>query len=132
MSLSDPIADMLTRIRNAGRAGHATCVISGSKIKQEILSILKDEGFIKDYKPVEVKSFTDYEITLKYVGRRTPVISEIKRISRPGRRIYIKSDNVKPIKNNLGISILSTSKGIMTSKKAMKLKIGGEVICRVS
>lgn len=132
MSLSDPIADMLTRIRNAGSAKHPNCKVAGSKIKSSILSIMKDEGFISDFQEAKVNNVPEYTITLKYDDSRKPVIREIERVSKPGRRVYIKSEDVKPVKSNLGIDILSTSKGIMTNKKAMKLKIGGEVICRVS
>ena len=132
MSLSDPIADMLTRIRNAGSAKHPTCKVAGSKLKNYILAIMKDEGFIADFQESKANNVPEYTITLKYDDTRRPVIREIERVSKPGRRVYIKSEDVKPVKSNLGIDILSTSKGIMTNKKAMKLKIGGEVICRVS
>lgn len=132
MSLSDPIADMLTRIRNAGRAGHPVCRITGSRLKKSILEILKDEGFIIDFQSIQDRKFTDYEIQIKYVSHRNPVIQEIQRVSRPGRRVYWKAEEIKPIRSNLGIAILSTSKGIMTNKKAKKLKVGGEVLCRVS
>ena len=132
MSLSDPIADMLTRIRNAGRAGHPACKVSGSRLKKSILEILKHEGFIVDFQPVQERKFTDFEVQIKYVSNRVPVIQEIQRVSRPGRRVYWKAEDVKPIRSNLGIAILSTSKGIMTNKKAKKLKVGGEVLCRVS
>lgn len=132
MSLSDPIADMLTRIRNAGRAGHSVCRVNGSKLKKSILDILKEEGFITDYQPVQERKFTDYEIQIKYVSNRNPVIQEIQRVSKPGRRVYWKAEEVKPIRSNLGIAILSTSRGIITNKKAKKLNVGGEVLCRVS
>lgn len=132
MSLSDPIADMLTRIRNAGSAKHPVCKVSGSKIKNSILSIMKEEGFITDFQESKVNNIPEYTVTLKYDETRRPVIREIERVSKPGRRVYIQSEDIKPVKSNLGISIISTSKGIMSNKKAMKLKIGGEVICRVS
>jgi small subunit ribosomal protein S8 len=132
MSLSDPIADMLTIIRNAGRAGHASCKVKGSKVKQSILGIMKDEGFIQDYQPITVNKFTDYEVFLKYAGLRNPVTNTLQRISKPGRRVYIKHTDIKPIKSNMGISIISTSKGIMTNKKAAKLNLGGEVLCEIS
>lgn len=132
MSMSDPIADMLTRIRNAGRARHASCVVYGSKLKKSILEILKSEGFIKDFVEVPESKHLQYQIQLKYDKSKNHVIREIRRVSKPGRRIYIGSDEVKPYKSNIGITILSTSKGVMTNKKAMKLKIGGEIICAVS
>lgn len=132
MSLSDPIADMLTRIRNAGSAKHPTCKVSGSKIKNSILEIMKEEGFISDFQESKVNNLSEYQITLKYDDTRHSVIREIERVSKPGRRVYIQSEDIKPVKSNLGISVISTSKGIMSNKKAMKLKIGGEVLCKVS
>jgi len=129
--LTDPISDMLTRIRNAGRAKHSSCKVSGSRMKKSILDILKDEGFIKEYQEVKENNISNLEVFLKYDAKRKPVISQIDRNSRPGRRIYIKAEDVKPVRSNMGISILSTSKGVMTNKKAKTLKIGGEVICTV-
>ena len=130
-SISDPIADMLTRIRNSGSSKHESCKVSGSKIKKSILEILKEEGFIADFKSNTENGKSEFEILLKYVDKSN-VIKHIDRISKPGRRIYIKAEDVKPIKNNIGISILSTSKGIITNKKAKKLNVGGEVICIIS
>mgnify|MGYP001607822948 FL=1 len=131
MSSSDPIADMLTRIRNAGRAGHEKCTFASSKIKKSILDILKDEGFIANYQVIKNGNFSDYEVQLKYSALRTPVITKIERVSKPGRRIYIDHERIKPVRSNLGVSIISTSKGIMTGKDAKKLNIGGEVLCQV-
>jgi small subunit ribosomal protein S8 len=132
MSLSDPIADMLTRIRNAGNAKHASCKVSGSKLKKSILDILKAEGFITDYSPVAEAKYPEFQIQLKYDQGKKSVIREIRRVSTPGKRVYVPATDVKPYKSNLGIVILSTSKGVMTNKKAMKLNIGGEVICSVA
>jgi small subunit ribosomal protein S8 len=131
MSLSDPIADMLTRIRNAQRAKHDSCVIPGSKIKKNILELLKDEGFIGDVSTVKTGSFDDFQVKLKYDTEKKPVIRIIEKVSKPGRRIYIQSDEIRPFRNNLGTLIISTSQGVMTGKKAKQLKIGGEVICKV-
>lgn len=131
MSLSDPIADMLTRIRNAQRAKHETCIVPGSKIKKNILTLLKDEGYIADFVPVQTGKFEDFQIKLKYDKNKQPVIKLIEKVSKPGRRVYIQAADIRPFRNNLGTLILSTSQGIMTGKKARKLKIGGEVICRV-
>ncbi|MBE7411944.1 MAG: 30S ribosomal protein S8 [Leptospiraceae bacterium] len=131
MNISDPIADMLTRIRNAGRAGHEKCIVTSSKIKKSILEILKEEGFISNFQVIKNGEFSDYEIQLKYSALRVPVINKIERVSKPGRRIYIDHESIKPIRSNLGISILSTSKGIMTGKKAKKLNIGGEFLCLI-
>ena len=132
MSLTDPIADMLTKIRNAGRAKHQACKVNRSKIKLAILDILKDEGFIGGYLENQDGNKYSIQVNLKYDGHRKHVIREIHRVSKPGRRIYVPKEQVVPVKSNMGISILSTSKGIMTNKKAMKLNIGGEVICTVS
>lgn len=132
MSLSDPIADMLTKIRNAGRAKHSSCKVDKSKLKVAILDILKDEGFIGGYLENPDGKKATISINLKYDSHKKHVIRDINRISKPGRRVYIPSEEVVPVKSNMGISILTTSKGIMTNKKAMRLKIGGEVICTVS
>jgi small subunit ribosomal protein S8 len=130
--LSDPISDMLTRIRNAGNAKHPSCKIPGSKIKNSILKILKAEGFIEDFQELKKENILEYQVLLRYDEEKKSVIREIDRVSKPGRRVYIQSENVRPYKSNMGISILSTSKGIMTNKKAIKLKVGGEVLCCVS
>ncbi|MCB1140615.1 MAG: 30S ribosomal protein S8 [Leptospiraceae bacterium] len=132
MSLTDPIADMLTKIRNSGRAKHANCQFHGSRVKKAILDILKDEGFIADYQETVEKNKSNIQVNLKYDDTKKHVIKQIDRVSRPGRRVYLKGEEIKPVKSNLGISIISTSRGIVTNKKAMKLKIGGEVICVVS
>lgn len=132
MSLSDPIADMFTRIRNASKAKHESCRVNGSKVKRAILEILKDEGFIADFQEAAENNIVSYNVRLKYDTYKKPIIKEISRISKPGRRIYIQAESVKPYRSNMGISIISTSQGIMTNKKALKLKIGGEVICQVS
>lgn len=130
MSLSDPIADMLTRIRNASRAGHPQVTFPASKLKVAILDILKGEGFIAAYSSKTEKRISDIEVKLKYTGK-TPVIRQLERVSRPGRRLYSNADELKPVRNNMGIAIVSTSQGVMTGRKAKKLNIGGEVICRV-
>lgn len=132
MSLTDPIADMLTKIRNAGRAKHTNCKVYKSNIKVAILDILKDEGFIDGYQETADGKLSGIQVNLKYDTQKKHVIRSIDRISKPGRRVYSNSEDIVPIKSNMGISIISTSKGIMTNKKAMKLKIGGEVICTVS
>ena len=130
---TDPIADYLTRIRNASLTGHKVVEIPSSKIKNEITKILFDEGYIMSYKIVEIKDNQDIiKIALKYDGlTNEPVIRKIQRISRPGLRKYSGSKNIPRILNGLGISIVSTSKGVMTGKTALKNKIGGELICYV-
>ena len=131
MSLSDPIADMLTVIRNASRAGHHTVKVPGSRLKVSILSILKDEGFIENYRVKPENQKTDIEVKLKYVNGQNPVIRQLVRISKPGRRAYVSSKSLKPVRNNIGIAIVSTSKGVMTGRRAKKLNIGGELLCKV-
>ncbi|MCR9142364.1 MAG: 30S ribosomal protein S8 [bacterium] len=130
MSLSDPIADMLTRIRNASRAGHPQVTFPASKLKVAILDILKGEGFIAEYSSKSEKRLSDIEVKLKYTGK-TPVIRQLERVSRPGRRLYTNAGELQPVRNNMGIAIVSTSQGVMTGRKAKKLNIGGEVLCRV-
>ena len=130
---TDQIADYLTRIRNASLTGHKVVEIPSSKMKNEITKILFDEGYIMSYKIVEIKDNQDIiKIALKYDGlTNEPVIRKIQRISRPGLRKYSGTKNIPRILNGLGISIVSTSKGVMTGKAALKNKIGGELICYV-
>ncbi|MBU42961.1 MAG: 30S ribosomal protein S8 [Leptospiraceae bacterium] len=130
MSLSDPIADMLTRIRNASRAGHPKVSFAGSNLKESIVSILKNEGFIANYEVKKENNKSNIEVELKYINK-SPVIKEIERVSKPGRRIYSKSQEMRPVRNNMGIAILSTSHGVMTGRKAKKMNVGGEILLRV-
>ncbi len=131
MSMSDPIADMLTRIRNASSARHPSVLFPGSKLKVAILDILRKEGFIESYQVKKQEKKTDIEVKLRYLTNRRPVISELERVSVPGRRHYVNASELRPVRNNMGIAIVSTSRGVMTGRKARKLNIGGEVICRV-
>ena len=131
-SISDPISDMLTRIRNAIKAEHFKVDIPGSKMKVSISKILKDEGFIKNYKVIDVNRIKVLRIYLKYNKDMEPALLYLKRISKPGRRVFIKSEQIKPILNNIGISIISSSKGLITNKSASKLNVGGEIICEIS
>ena len=130
---TDPIADYLTRIRNASLTGHKVVEIPSSKMKNEITKILFDEGYIMSYKIIEIEDNQDIiKIALKYYGTTNePVIRKIQRISRPGLRKYSGTKSIPRILNGLGISIVSTSKGVMTGKTALKNKIGGELICYV-
>jgi small subunit ribosomal protein S8 len=130
MPVTDQISDFLTRIRNAGRAGHKTVTAPASKLKIAIARILKDQGFIADYAIIEDKVQNQIKVTLKYYNRE-PAIREMKRISKPGRRIYVSVDNLPRIKNGLGIAIISTSKGVLTDKDAKKFNVGGEFICSI-
>lgn len=123
----DPISDMLTRIRNAQMAEHKTVVIPLSNIKLEIAKILKKENYIEDFKKSGKNSKKFLEINLKFPA----VINEIKRVSKPGQRFYVKAYKIKPIKNNYGVSIISTPKGLMTGKEARKAGLGGEVLLEI-
>ena len=132
MVTSDPIADMLTRIRNANIAKHDTVAVPSSKIKVAIASILLDEGFIEKYDIVEEGNFKTIHITLKYgVDKNDKVITGIKRISKPGLRVYAGKDEIPSVLGGLGIAILSTNQGIITDKEARKLQVGGEVLAFV-
>ena len=131
MAISDPVADMLTIIRNGGKAGFAKVDIPGSKIKQEMVRVLKEQGYIRDYKFLENETQGLIRVYLKYVKDGRPTIFGIKRISKPSCRVYSKSQQIKPVLNGLGISIVSTSKGVMTDKQAKEANVGGEILCNV-
>jgi small subunit ribosomal protein S8 len=131
MVMTDPIADMLTRIRNANAAFHDKVEIPASKIKQAIANILKEEGFIKDAELVEDSKQGVIRVSLKYGPNREKVITGIKRISKPGLRVYAKNDQLPRVLGGLGIAVISTSQGIMTDKRARKEGLGGEVIAYV-
>ena len=130
MSMSDPIADMLTRIRNASRADRQEVSMNSSTIKKEIARILKAEGYIIDYQVDTEQTFPELKIKLKYY-QGEPVLEAIDRISKPGRRVYRGLNDLPSVSNGLGIAIMSTSKGIMTAKSAKAKEVGGEVICTV-
>ncbi len=131
MALSDPIADMLTIIRNGGKAGFAKVDIPGSKIKLAMVRVLKEQGYIKDFKFLEDETQGVLRVYLKYTPDGRPTIFGIKRVSKPSCRVYSKSDRIPPVLNGLGISIVSTSKGIMTDKQAKAAGVGGEILCNV-
>lgn len=131
MVMTDPIADMLTRIRNANSVYHDKVEIPGSKIKQAIVDILKIEGFVKDYEVIADNKQGTIRVALKYGANREKVITGIKRISKPGLRVYAKADQLPRVLGGLGIAIISTSKGIMSDKQARKEGLGGEVVAYV-
>ena len=132
MTMSDPFADMLTRIRNANTAKHDTVDVPASKMKIAIANILLDEGYIAKYDLVEDGHFQTIHITLKYgVDKNEKVISGLKRISKPGLRVYASTENIPKVLGGLGTAILSTNKGVVTDKEARKLGVGGEVLCFV-
>ena len=131
MSFADPIGDMITRIRNAQLRALNNVTIPSSKFRARVLDVLKREGYISNYKPLsDHKNKESLLVDLKY-NKGLPVIKEIKRVSRPGRRIYAKADSIARIQNGLGLAIVSTSKGIMSDTDARTKNIGGEIICRV-
>lgn len=131
MAMTDPIADMLTRIRNANTAGHAKVEIPASKMKKSIAEILKNEGFIKDFSVAQDNAQGTITVELKYGLNKEKTIYGIKKISKPGLRVYAKADQVPKVLGGLGIAIVSTSKGVISDKEARKLGVGGEVICYV-
>ncbi|WP_144637257.1 30S ribosomal protein S8 [Bordetella genomosp. 13] len=131
MSMSDPIADMLTRIRNAQQVDKATVAMPSSKLKVAIATVLKDEGYIDGFQIKGEQAKPELEITLKYYAGR-PVIERIERVSRPGLRIYKGRSNIPQVMNGLGVAIVSTSRGVMTDRKARANGVGGEVLCYVA
>ena len=132
MNVTDPIADLLTRLRNGIHANKDTVELPSSKLKTEILRILEQEGYISGFEPVTVDGHPRLKVTLKYGPRRAKVIREIKRISKPGLRVYKGSALVPRVQGGMGIAILTTSQGVMTDRRARQLGIGGEVLCTVS
>jgi small subunit ribosomal protein S8 len=131
MSHTDPIADMLTRIRNANKALQAKVEMPSSSQKVELARLLKDEGYITTYSVAKEGSFDTLIIELKYTDGRRRVISQVKRVSKPGRRIYAKKDNLPKVLGGLGTAVISTSSGLMTAREAQRLGVGGEVVCFV-
>jgi len=130
MSMSDPIADMLTRIRNAQATEKVSVFVPASKVKRAIAQVLKDEGYIEDYADRDQDGKAFIEIGLKYYAGK-PVIEKLERISRPGLRIYKGREDIKPVMNGLGVAIVSTSRGVMTDRRARETGVGGEVLCIV-
>ena len=131
MQITDTIADLLTRIRNANTAKHATVDVPASNVKKAISQILVDEGYVKDFKVIEDGKQGVIRITLKYGDNKAPVITGLRRVSKPGLRIYSSCEDMPKVRKGLGIAIVSTSKGIVTDKKARELNVGGEVLAYV-
>ncbi len=131
MSMTDPIADMLTRIRNANQVSHSTVEMPSSKLKVQLAKVLKEEGFITDYEEKTVGKFKVLTITLKYDAKNKPIITKLERVSKPGLRNYSKAKNLPKVLGGMGIAIVSTSKGLLTDRKARKENLGGEVLCYV-
>lgn len=131
MSMSDPIADALTRLRNALGSKHSLVILPKSSLVLELVKLLKDEGYIEDFITKKAKSREEIHIALKYDAEGTPVISSLKRISKPGRRVYRGTGELPHVLGGLGVAVVSTSKGIMTCRNARKMGLGGEVVCEI-
>ena len=131
MNMTDPIADMLTRIRNANKAMHESTTMPTSKIKEEIARLLKEEGYITDFRVEDGESFNTLTIDLKFGRNRERIITDLKRVSKPGRRVYARKDRLPRVLGGMGTAILSTSGGLITSKTAEQRGVGGEVVCFV-
>ncbi|HEY0513929.1 MAG TPA: 30S ribosomal protein S8 [Thermoanaerobaculia bacterium] len=131
MSMTDPIADLLTRIRNAQIAKHDRLDVPASKLKLEVVKLLKEEGFIKNFREIEGTPVGTLRIFLRYTQDGVPAISFLERVSKPGRRVYRKADEIQPVRNGLGIGIVSTSQGLLTDAQARQRRVGGELLCQV-
>jgi small subunit ribosomal protein S8 len=131
MALTDPIADMLTRVRNAGKAKFNSVDIPGSKMKIELARVMKEEGYIRNYKFIKDGKQGILRVYLKYADDQSHVIQELNRVSKPSRRVYVGANEVRPVYNGLGTAVLSTSRGIISDRQARKERVGGEVICNI-
>ena len=131
MSMSDPIADLLTRLRNAMRANHDTAEVPASRLKIEVCRVLKEEGFVADYVVTEEPAPGTIKVTLRYTPEREPVMQGLRRISKPSLRVQVGSKDIRPVRSGLGVSILTTSRGEMTGKRAKEERVGGEILCEV-
>lgn len=129
--MTDPISDLITRIRNANRANHEKVDIPSSRLKQEVVRLIKEEGFIRNYKVLEDKRQGVIRVFLKYGPNRERVINNLERISKPGRRIYTTAEGIPRVLGGLGVAILSTSHGVMTDRQARRARVGGEVLCYI-
>jgi len=131
MSMSDPIADMLTRIRNAQQSGRPVAEFPASRLKEQICAVLKREGYVGGYTVQEGGPQGKLQVELKYLPDRSPVIQGLRRVSKPSLRVYVGQSKIRPVRSGLGITILSTSRGVMTGKQARATRVGGEVLCEV-
>jgi small subunit ribosomal protein S8 len=132
MSMTDPISDLLTRIRNAHLAKHDRLDVPVSRLKLEVCRLLKEEGFIRNYREIEVEGPTNsVRIFLRYSPEGEPAINSVKRISKPGRRVYRRAGEIQPVRNGLGVGIVSTSQGLLTDIQARERKVGGEILCEL-
>lgn len=131
MSMTDPVADLLTRIRNALLAKHDRLDVPSSKLKRNIVALLKDEGYIEDFEIIENKPQDTLRVFLRYSRQGIPALRRLSRVSKPGRRVYRGADDIKPVLNGLGVAIVSTSKGLLTDKQAREMRVGGEILCEL-
>lgn len=133
MSMTDPIADLFVRIRNAAQRGHPEVIVPASKLKRSILSVFKTEGFIRNFERLTVEGKPVFKIELRYLGGREkkPVIAGIRRVSKPGCRVYVGKDEVPKVMGGLGVSLLSTTKGVFTGRESCRQGVGGEVLCYI-
>ena len=131
MSMTDPIADLLSRIRNAQIAKHDRLDVPASKLKLEVVKLLKEEGFVKNFREIAAEPQGTLRIFLRYSAEGVPAISYLQRVSKPGRRVYRKADEIQPVRNGLGIGIVSTSQGLLTDAQARERRVGGELLCQI-
>lgn len=131
MSMTDPIADLLSRIRNAQIAKHDRLDVPVSRLKVEVVKLLKEEGFIKNFRKIEAEPVGMLRIFLRYSAEGVPAISHLEKVSKPGRRVYRKAEEIQPVRNGLGIGIVSTSQGLLTDGQARERRVGGELLCRI-
>jgi len=131
MSMTDPIADLLGRIRNAQIAKHDRLDVPASKLKLEVVKLLREEGFIKNFREIEGQPTGTLRIFLRYSADGVPAISHLAKVSKPGRRVYRRADEIQPVRNGLGIGIVSTSQGLLTDAQARERRVGGELLCQV-
>lgn len=129
--MTDPVADLLVRIKNAGERGHETFMVPASKLKGDMLRVLKEEGFITSYEADAIEGRPHFQVRLRYIAEGQPMITGTKRVSRPGLRVYVGKRDIGRVRGGMGISILSTSKGIMTDRQCRAAETGGEVLCEV-
>jgi small subunit ribosomal protein S8 len=129
--VTDPIADLLIRIKNGAQRGHDTITVPASKLKTEVLRVLKAEGFIADYERSMTDGHPSIQVRLRYIGDGEPIITGMRRISKPGKRVYVGHRNVRPVRAGMGLAILSTSKGVMTDQESRRASLGGEVLCHI-
>ena len=131
MSMTDPIADLLSRIRNAQIAKHDRLDVPTSKLKVEVVKLLREEGFIKNFREIEGSPVGTLRVFLRYSAEGVPAISHLQKVSKPGRRVYRRADEIQPVRNGLGVGIVSTSQGLLTDAQARERRVGGELLCQV-